>query len=144
MELPTFAKYNGKTGNALVFTLGEVDVYFSYDTPVAFRSPSTGLVVRQNEWTQTTARHLTAIDGGSVEAKTARVGIEFASMLRDALEGGDTMRKALAGLLVWALDGNKRGNPYCKPEVRAALDAVGTDDLADLRMLAGLQSIHRA
>lgn len=82
MELPTFEKYNGKTGNALVFTLGEVDVYFSYDTPVAFRSPSTGLVVRRNDWGPTTGRHLTAIDGGDKKARVS--GPEFERMIKAA------------------------------------------------------------
>jgi hypothetical protein len=80
IHLPEFSRYSGN--NTLVFSLGGVDVYFSYETPIAFRAPTTGLVVRSNDWGPTTGRHLTAIDGGSKERKAARVpGPEFERML---------------------------------------------------------------
>lgn len=86
MELPQFKSYSAKNGNTLVFTLGDVDVYFSYRTPVAFRAPSHGLVVRANEWGPTTGKHLAAIDGGSKEARSTRVTeTQFETMLADAL-----------------------------------------------------------
>ena len=83
-NLPSFETYgnysSGNYGtNALVFTIGSVDVYFSYKTPVAFRTPQTGLVVRENDWGPTTGKHLNWIDGGK---KTDRIsGEEFVSLL---------------------------------------------------------------
>jgi hypothetical protein len=86
LELPSFESYAGKTGHTLVFSMGpELDVYFSYQTPVAFRLHGE-LVVSTNKWSATTARHLSAIDGGTPEARAARVGLDFATMLSDALE----------------------------------------------------------
>ena len=83
-NLPSFESYGNYSSdnygtNALVFTIGSVDVYFSYKTPVAFRTPQTGLVVRENDWGPTTGKHLNWIDGGN---KTDRIsGEEFVSLL---------------------------------------------------------------
>ena len=87
-ELPTFETYcdNTTKGNALVFSIGGVDVYYSYKTPVAFRSNGT-LVVRANIWGPTTGKHLNAIDGGDKEAKAKRVtGVTFEEVLAAVLE----------------------------------------------------------
>lgn len=86
MQLPTIAPY-ARGPNACVFTMGEIDVYFSYLAPVAFRSPETGLVVHVNVWGPTTGHHLNVIDGGSKLAKGVRVGEDtFATMLSDVME----------------------------------------------------------
>lgn len=82
-DLPSFETYcdNTTKGNALVFTVGDIDVYFSYRTPVAVRAGGI-LTVRENVWGPTTGKHLKAIDGGSAERKAARVsGDEFESIL---------------------------------------------------------------
>lgn len=39
-------------------TIGNVQLYFSYSTIVAFRTPFTGLVVSENVWSNTTGKHL--------------------------------------------------------------------------------------
>jgi len=44
---------------------GNKRIYFSYKTPIAFYTPKIGLVVRQNDWSTTTGKHLNAIDGGN-------------------------------------------------------------------------------
>jgi hypothetical protein len=44
---------------------GNKRIYFSYKTPIAFYTPETGRVVRQNDWSTTTGKHLNAIDGGN-------------------------------------------------------------------------------
>ena len=63
----TYGDYSGKNygAHALVFSVGALDVYFSYKTPVAYRSPGVGLRVRVNDWGPTTGKHLNWIDGGS-------------------------------------------------------------------------------
>lgn len=49
--------------HSLHFTDGQGNsFYFSYQTLVAFYTPSTGLVVRQNDWGPTTGKHLNAIE----------------------------------------------------------------------------------
>jgi len=76
ITVPTFASYGNKSGKTFVFSAGGIDVYFSYRTPIAFRTPSTGLVVRVNEWGPTTGKHLSAIDGGDKSARVAGVDFE--------------------------------------------------------------------
>lgn len=59
-----------------------VELWFSYREPVAFRVPGSRPVVSQNYWGTTTGRHLNAIDGGTADAKAARLNAEaFATAL---------------------------------------------------------------
>lgn len=85
MKLPSWETYcdNTTAANALVFYMDEATVWFSYKTPVAFKPLGGSLTVRRNEWGPTTGKHLNAIDGGSREARKARVGgDEFEALLR--------------------------------------------------------------
>ena len=82
--IATFHSYapNKKAYNALCITIGGVQVFYSYQTPVAFRTADGRLVVRQNEWNQTSGKHLNWIDGGD---QTSRIpGKEFVKRLVDA------------------------------------------------------------
>ena len=64
--------------------IGKVELYFSYDTCVAFWTPKTGLVVSENIWGNTTGKHLNWLDGGR---KERRVPIdEFEKQLKELLE----------------------------------------------------------
>ncbi len=40
-----------------------VDVWFSYETPIAFQELGKPVVVRENEWGPTTGKHLNAVSG---------------------------------------------------------------------------------
>ena len=86
-KLPSFRNYGEYSSSnygahSLVFSTPKIEIYFSYDTPVAFRAAASGLVVRQNDWHTTTGKHLNWIDGGSKEAKAARIpGAEFEKRL---------------------------------------------------------------
>lgn len=74
-SLPSFETYCPNTTgvNALVFELPSgALVYYSYRTPVAFKTHG-HVVVRENDWGPTTGKHLNAIDGGSREARKKRV-----------------------------------------------------------------------
>jgi len=90
-DLPSFhvydERYSGKNYgvHALCFSVGDLDVYFSYQTPVAFRGPSTNyrIVVRENVWGPTTGRHLNAIDDGDKKSRVG--GREFEKLLAEAL-----------------------------------------------------------
>jgi hypothetical protein len=67
--LPVFETYGNYSSSnygahALRFQVGTLSIWFSYKTPVAFYTPKTGRVVRQNSWGPTTGKHLNAIDGG--------------------------------------------------------------------------------
>ena len=59
--------------NFVAVEFGDKTVWFSYETPIAFYTPKTGDVIRQNEWSTTTGKHLNSIDGGTKEAKARRV-----------------------------------------------------------------------
>lgn len=62
MQIRKYVYCQNTTGeNALAVQIGELTVYFSYETVVAFRSPKTGLVVSENVWSTTTGKHLNAI-----------------------------------------------------------------------------------
>jgi|TARA_R110000823_G_scaffold139565_2_gene269403 hypothetical protein len=76
--------FNKQNNNTLVST-SRGDVYYSYQTQVAFRTPQTGLVVRENEWGPTTGKHLNSIDGGSKIAKHHRInGDTFMDQLQQS------------------------------------------------------------
>jgi hypothetical protein len=62
--------------------IGHKQVWFSYKTPIAFHD-GTRLFARQNDWAQTTGKHLNAVDGGDPLAKRDRYpGDEFTRMLK--------------------------------------------------------------
>jgi hypothetical protein len=85
-RLPTLCHYSGS--NAISVTIGELRVFFSYETPVAFRHQN-DLVVRENDWCYMREDHLTTIDGGSEEAIAQRVGAEaFEAALLAVTKGG--------------------------------------------------------
>lgn len=54
--------------HSMYIKVGKLSLYFSYDTVVAFDNGD-GLVVRQNDWSTTTGKHLNAIDGGNKKAR---------------------------------------------------------------------------
>lgn len=95
IELPSFESYGDYSSsnygvNALVFTDAEGrNFYFSYKTLVAVSGRGIGRrIVHQNYWSQTTGKHLNWIDGGSAEAKAARLGPEdFEAAVAKALNG---------------------------------------------------------
>ena len=79
-SLPTignYGKYNSDNygAHSLVVSIGPLDVWYSYSTPIAFRIWGHDRVVCLNEWGPTTGKHLNWIDGGD---KAFRVsGEEF-------------------------------------------------------------------
>lgn len=68
----------GHTPNYATLRLNGLTIHFSYETPIAFEAGGGDdfyeSAVRVNDWGPTTGKHLNAIDGGSAEAKAARVG----------------------------------------------------------------------
>lgn len=89
MQLPSIETYGrGSNAHAVVipFPSGDVlKVWYSYKTPVAFAFNGKR-TVRENQWGNTTAQHLAAIDGGDKLAKKARVSGElFEVALHNAL-----------------------------------------------------------
>lgn len=48
--------------NLTKFSLGNLDIYFSYNTAVAFEDSQANLVISQNKWSPTTGKHLSIIN----------------------------------------------------------------------------------
>ena len=72
MSVPTIWNYNEKnnTPNTVGVTVDGVDIYFSYQTPIAIRHGGK-LVVRENNWGPTTGKHLNSIDGGKKDERVS-------------------------------------------------------------------------
>ena len=71
--LPSFETYGNYSSSnygahALRFDLPNITIYFSYKTPVAFTYKGK-TTVRANDWSNTTGKHLNAIDGGDKKSR---------------------------------------------------------------------------
>ena len=78
---PTVSLRKGETPNETTLELPGITIWFSYETPIAFRAGGPH-VVRQNSWSTTTGKHLNRIDGGD---KASRIpGPEFEALLEAA------------------------------------------------------------
>ena len=88
IELPTIESYGEYSSDnygrhSQVITIGNIRVFFSYKTPVAFLDFSAGspLIIRENDWGPTTGKHLNWIDND----KSKRIpGSEFERLLAEA------------------------------------------------------------
>lgn len=77
IEMPrieSYGRYSSDNYGAhtLRVHIGDVTLWFSYKTLVAFSSPDTGRVVSENCWGPTTGKHLTWIDGGNKKDRLGR------------------------------------------------------------------------
>jgi hypothetical protein len=80
-SLPTISNYGRYSSDnygahALRIDVGPITVWFSYRTPVAFHVDGHPRIIHSNDWAQTTGKHLNWIDGGTPEARKARVNHE--------------------------------------------------------------------
>ena len=88
VSFETYGNYssNNYGVNALVFTdVNKVDYYFSYKTLVAFDHKSTGLVIRENIWGNTTGKHLNWIDDDKSKRVNENTFIDKLCELKDNL-----------------------------------------------------------
>ena len=69
MTLPTIYQF---APNVTRLGLGDLTIWYSYMTPIAFETRFTRVVL-QNVWGGATGKHLNAIDGGGKDAKKNRV-----------------------------------------------------------------------
>ena len=81
--LPSWSVYGNYSSNnygahALRFDAGGNSFWFSYKTLVAFQKGYGDIVVRQNDWSTTTGKHLNAIDGGNKKARLTAAEFEAA------------------------------------------------------------------
>lgn len=90
-NLPSFQSYgkyhsDNYGAHTLQVFVGNLCLYFSYQTVVAFRAPGYPLTVSENAWGPTTGKHLNWIDGGDRKARLPRE--EFKKRLGQALKNG--------------------------------------------------------
>jgi hypothetical protein len=79
-----FPRVNVIRPNLTCVETNGVEVWFSYQTPVAFRANGR-LVVRENVWSNTTGRHLNLIDNGNKKERVS--GEEFNRLWNDFSPG---------------------------------------------------------
>jgi hypothetical protein len=79
---------NYSSGNygahCLQVDIGELRLWFSYDTVIAFHSSGEPRKVRQNDWSSTTGKHLNWIDDG--DKKSRLPSEEFEKALNETLK----------------------------------------------------------
>jgi len=86
--IKTWSYVRGDNNKAIYVDFMNVTFFMSYKTCIAFDSVSTGLVVQDNIWGNTTGAHLNAIDGGDLLAKSKRVNSrQFAEKLLQMEQG---------------------------------------------------------
>lgn len=90
--IPTLKNYgNYKSENygfhSIMMTIGQLELYFSYKTIIAFFTPKTGTIVSENLWGKTTGKHLNWIDGGNKERRMNRE--EFEKKLEEMISHGN-------------------------------------------------------
>ena len=84
--------------NFTKLTLGPLTLWFSYTIPISFFIDDT-FCTRVNDWSTTTGRHLNTCDGGTPEARAARVpGPVFEARLAAALTAPAAISPATGGL----------------------------------------------
>ena len=75
----------------MAFDLGDITIFYSYQTVVAF-SNSSGLTVRENSWGPTTGKHINAIDNGNKKDRIPSA--EFETALLEALNAPEMSEEA--------------------------------------------------
>lgn len=64
--------YAERGNRAKGVTIETLQLYFSYETCIAFRDGGER-IIRENSWSSTTGGHLNSIDGGGKQAKKERL-----------------------------------------------------------------------
>lgn len=85
-KISNYGKYSSDNYGAhtLRVDIGDVALYFSYKTLIAFRTPETGVVVSENCWSTTTGKHLNWIDNGNKKDRKGRS--EFERLWKEVAE----------------------------------------------------------
>lgn len=79
-----WANQFGATNNAVEVGIGNVRLYFSYKTLIAYEDNEDGQVVSENVWSTTTGKHLNYVDGGDKKSrcKSDQFDQKVAAMLK--------------------------------------------------------------
>jgi len=85
IDINSYGDYSSENygAHALRVNIGTLTLWFSYKTIIAFRDGFSGTVVRQNDWSTTTGKHLNWIDGGNKKERLSSE--EFEAKLAEVL-----------------------------------------------------------
>lgn len=106
MRTMTLPKVNHIAPNFTEVEVGDLTIWFSYSVPVAFSVNSGsafGIVVRENDFSTTTGRHLSQIDQGDAYGKARRIpgpAFEHALSLLVTGEADDADRLEASAVIV--------------------------------------------
>ena len=80
-NLPSFSTYGNYSSDnygahALRFDINGDTFWFSYKTLIAFQKGHGSIVVRVNDWSTTTGKHLNAVDGGDKKSRVSGADFE--------------------------------------------------------------------
>ncbi len=77
VRIRNYGEYSSKNygAHSLEVDIGNLTLYFSYDTVIAF-SDGQGRKVSENAWGTTTGKHLNWIDGGDKKSRLPRKQFE--------------------------------------------------------------------
>lgn len=73
---PTLPTLEQLSKDLVKFTVGDLEVWFSFETPIAFRRRGKKLAVSKNVWSAKTGAHLNLIDGGNRRTAEGREAAE--------------------------------------------------------------------
>jgi hypothetical protein len=83
IRIGNYGQYSSSNyGSSRFIEIGDLTLYISYETVIAYKFRGT-LVVRENDWKQTTGKHLNWIDGGNKKQRIP--GTQFESQLNNVL-----------------------------------------------------------
>jgi hypothetical protein len=100
-KISSYGQYSSDNYGAhcLKVVIGDLELWFSYSTVVAFSVPSCGQIVHKNDWGTTTGKHLRWIDGQtSKTAKHRKTAKEFESLWAKHVEPMFTQNNILGDL----------------------------------------------
>lgn len=72
----------GESPTQHTVSIGDLDLYFSYETVVAFETTGLGLIVSENIWSPTTGKHINVIAGKNYPRSPRE---KFEEMLKEVL-----------------------------------------------------------
>lgn len=131
--MATYELSRSQNGNLTRVYVGDLVLWFSYETIVAFHAPGGPRRVCENVWSQTTSKHLSEIDGGDKSSRVPRE--EFLQLLETATSSKPVttfeVPEAVSGLFYVADGGvfkNERGDTLVElAETNAEIVLVRAD-----------------
>lgn len=97
VRVGSYGRYDNQNYGAhtMQVEVGDMTVYFSYSTPVAFRAPGYGTMKSENVWSRTTGKHLGMIGYGNTIPHEEWETMYRKALAENVLPPKDAIRKAM-------------------------------------------------